>query len=118
MTDSFIDQIDAQIKAVKRANTVDDLLHIVRSTQPSGCENVPEENGAHFYGTGIEEFREGLPESWRYYYIEGSYYWATQDIANNWMTFIEGDIVKGLTDSARDEIMKITGEDPISWTNS
>jgi hypothetical protein len=90
MNDSFWAAIDAQLKELTNAACADDVIRILGGAASSG--------DAFFAGSGGDGSVEGaLDEAgWTHAWREAHYHWAMRSPNGDGITYVEGDIYRGV----------------------
>ncbi len=90
--DGFWAEIDAQLDALKTAGSADDVIRIL------GGSAAASSGDAFFAGSGGDGTVEGaLDEAgWTHVWREASYYWAMRAPNGDGVTYVEGDVYRGI----------------------
>lgn len=86
------DQTDAMDKIVAEGRTVEDVIAILNEYfEPSSGD-------AFFPGGGDEEVLSTLMQTpgWTFPWIQASYYFAARDANGDGLTYVEGDVSRGV----------------------
>lgn len=90
--DDFWATIDAQLAELGRAQTVDDVIRVL-----GGAEGASS-GDAFFAGSGGDGSVEGALSNagWTHVWREAHYYWAMRAPNGDGITYVEGDIYRGI----------------------
>lgn len=90
--DSFWKAIDAQLAELKTATSADDVIRILGGAAGASAGD------AFFAGSGGDGSVEGaLDEAgWTHAWREAHYHWAMRSPAGDGITYVEGDIYRGV----------------------
>lgn len=88
----FWARIDAQIESLKTAKSPDDVIRILGGSEEASSGD------AFFGGSGGDQSVEGaLAEAgWSHVWREAHYYWAMRAPNGDGITYVEGDIYRGI----------------------
>lgn len=90
--DGFWAQIDAQLEELKQAKTADDVIRILGGADQASAGE------AFFAGSGGDGRVEDSLETagWTFAWREAHYYWAMHAPNGDGITYVEGDIYRGI----------------------
>jgi hypothetical protein len=96
-TDGFWAAIDAQLEALTTAANADDVVRIL-----GGSENASS-GDAFFGGSGGDgSVEDALEEAgWSHVWRKASYYWAMRSPRGDGITYVEGDVYRGILEALR-----------------
>lgn len=92
MLDGFWAAIDAQLESLKHATTADEVIAIL------GGKDGASVGDAFFAGSGGDGSVEDslVDAGWSYAWREAHYYWAMRSPKGDGITYVEGDVYKGI----------------------
>ena len=93
--DGFWAQIEAQLAELKQAATADDVIRILGGAEGASAGD------AFFAGSGGDDsVEDALSEAgWTHVWRKAHYYWAMQAPNGDGITYVEGDIYRGIQDA-------------------
>lgn len=95
------DEISGQLRSLESAKSADEVIAVLTDAEASPtvwAEYGTSSGDAFFAGSGGDDsVEEALEEAgWRHVWREASYYWAMRAPDGSGVTYVEGDVYRGV----------------------